>query len=287
MKVLVVDTLRLANRELAENKPAIQITYGRDGTGADEEERPGADKGKGLAVDDDSDGEEPPWASGEDAGPEDGSESRAEDAVEEDWTKYEPPEALNKVPSNASELIREVVKSSIENIRNQIVQEEKLRQEREETEAERRRAQEEEGAEAGTPEPTPPTYRQQQQLPPIVAAPKARLERLERHRRLRPLARFLRHVHSSERGESSAVGAWLYGNGSSSSSSDVTTTTGPSSPSSSKHSGLLAMLRREAAERDRAKDAEKEQTVYVGLASKPSPLLSPLSSFYQVSWHID
>lgn len=44
---------------------------------------------------------------------------------EVDWTKYDPPEALNKLPNITSETITAIVQSSLENIKNQI-QAEKL-----------------------------------------------------------------------------------------------------------------------------------------------------------------
>jgi hypothetical protein len=43
-----------------------------------------------------------------------------EDAAEVDWTRYDPPEALNKLPNITSETIIAVVQSSLENIKAQI-----------------------------------------------------------------------------------------------------------------------------------------------------------------------
>src|SRR3569833_1459971 len=95
-------------------------------------------------------------------------------------------------------------------------------------------------------------------------------ESAARQKRSRPFARSLRRAHVSERGESSTAGIGRM-HRFSISSNDVSAP--DTAPGLSKHGGLLAMLRKEKerGEREKTKDEEPEETMYVSRPSKPDP----------------
>lgn len=128
------------------------------------------------------------------------SEQAMEDKSDEDWTRYEPPSALTSLPNITSELIRDLIETSIQNVRNHIAQDADARRQ---IEDEKRKAVELQKSEAKVPEPSSPATTVQIQLPEI-----AQTQHLEvSPGRSGPL-RWLRSVTgASDKGETSAAGA--------------------------------------------------------------------------------
>ncbi|RKU41593.1 hypothetical protein DL546_000082 [Coniochaeta pulveracea] len=119
---------------------------------------------------------------------------------EVDWTQYDPPEALNKLPSISSETIIAVVQSALENVRNQIEAERQRRIEveadiKEEAEAEAAAVADFEASEAAKrkgkePDSSPPA----EPKPVLIEKP---VQQLEATKRASRLSRILKRVRGS------------------------------------------------------------------------------------------
>lgn len=143
------------------------------------------------------------------------------DIVDLDWHKYNPPKALRKAPNITSQVLLDVLQSSVENVYARIIEEDRQKKENEE----QRKQEENEKGKSKEPYlpiiiPTEPLV--EEKMSHTVPPPKVKKEILmttfgpsvvtkadarANKRRLFALRRFFQR--SDERGESSATGAAL------------------------------------------------------------------------------
>ncbi len=127
--MVVVEAVEPESLEI-DRSPSIEVTYVTNAPGPSLDDVRQLNRGKGKAVDEGSlfaEGDATSTTSSE-------IELQDQDGEDEevDWTKYDPPQALSKTPNVTSEILLEVVESSIQNVKNQIIIEEQARKEQEE-----------------------------------------------------------------------------------------------------------------------------------------------------------
>ncbi|TPX18440.1 uncharacterized protein E0L32_011625, partial [Thyridium curvatum] len=132
----------------------------------------------------------------------------SDDLGEVDWTQYDPPDALFVVEDVESEIVSEIVGSSIENIRRQVRMMHDAVREVEEFESKGKQRAENVGPQAGHgPETQQPPSEWQNE--PSLLTPDVQPAQEPRRWSGGFARRLLRHVQGSDKGESSAMGAVL------------------------------------------------------------------------------